>query len=132
MEEFLNKLNRGFFEKTLASENPALKIAITHKTCGVTKHRTVKEEEARESRENFEVTRVLRDAPSKFQEGRRWKKMDRRREFSQPTATEAPLVRQPANRQHRPEDGAMFGETLTYTNSRSRPTSPGNTYILPV
>ncbi|GJQ84757.1 hypothetical protein Trydic_g21158 [Trypoxylus dichotomus] len=37
LQEFLDKLNRGFFEK------PALKIAITQKTCGVTKHRTVTE-----------------------------------------------------------------------------------------
>ncbi|GJQ72963.1 hypothetical protein Trydic_g1604 [Trypoxylus dichotomus] len=43
LQEFLDELNRGFFEKTLASENPALKTATTQKTYGATKHRTVTE-----------------------------------------------------------------------------------------
>ncbi|GJQ65087.1 GNBP3 [Trypoxylus dichotomus] len=37
------KLNRSFFEKTFASEDPMLKITIIQKTCGTTKHRTVTE-----------------------------------------------------------------------------------------
>ncbi|GJQ73252.1 hypothetical protein Trydic_g13627 [Trypoxylus dichotomus] len=44
LQEFLDKLNRGFFEKILVIENPAEKTATTQKTYGTTKHRTVKEE----------------------------------------------------------------------------------------
>ncbi|GJQ70086.1 hypothetical protein Trydic_g22562 [Trypoxylus dichotomus] len=32
LKEFLDKLNRGIFEKTLASENPALKMTTAQKT----------------------------------------------------------------------------------------------------
>ncbi|GJQ69170.1 hypothetical protein Trydic_g6324 [Trypoxylus dichotomus] len=41
--EFLDKLNRDFFEQTLAREILALKIAIMQKTCGATNHRAVTE-----------------------------------------------------------------------------------------
>ncbi|GJQ71416.1 hypothetical protein Trydic_g11142 [Trypoxylus dichotomus] len=41
LQEFLDKLNSGFFEKTLASENPALQTATARRTYGATKHRTV-------------------------------------------------------------------------------------------
>ncbi|GJQ66725.1 hypothetical protein Trydic_g4670 [Trypoxylus dichotomus] len=44
LQEFLNKLKRGFFEKTLVQEKPALKTVTTQKTYEATKHRTVKEE----------------------------------------------------------------------------------------
>ncbi|GJQ74319.1 hypothetical protein Trydic_g21204 [Trypoxylus dichotomus] len=43
LEKFLDKLNRDFFEKTPASENPALKTAITQKIWETTKHGTVTE-----------------------------------------------------------------------------------------
>ncbi|GJQ74316.1 hypothetical protein Trydic_g21201 [Trypoxylus dichotomus] len=43
-QKFLDKLNKGFFEKILARKNPALKTATSQKTYGATKHRTVKEE----------------------------------------------------------------------------------------
>ncbi|GJQ87523.1 hypothetical protein Trydic_g10809 [Trypoxylus dichotomus] len=43
LQQFLVKLNRGFFAKTLASENLALKTATTQKTYGATKYRTVTE-----------------------------------------------------------------------------------------
>ncbi|GJQ73475.1 hypothetical protein Trydic_g13833 [Trypoxylus dichotomus] len=50
LENFLDKPNRDFFEKTLAGEKLALTAAITQKILGATKHRTVKEEEATNSR----------------------------------------------------------------------------------
>ncbi|GJQ65560.1 hypothetical protein Trydic_g7660 [Trypoxylus dichotomus] len=59
LDELLNKLNRGFFEKTLASENPALKIVITHETYRATNHRAVKEKEARKSRKDFKFNVFL-------------------------------------------------------------------------
>ncbi|GJQ69175.1 hypothetical protein Trydic_g6329 [Trypoxylus dichotomus] len=33
LEEFLDKLNEGFFEETLANENPSRKTAITQNIC---------------------------------------------------------------------------------------------------
>ncbi|GJQ83502.1 hypothetical protein Trydic_g19293 [Trypoxylus dichotomus] len=43
-------------------------------------HNVVKEEEARKSMKDFEDTRRYPDASSKFQDGRHWRKMERRRE----------------------------------------------------
>ncbi|GJQ77291.1 hypothetical protein Trydic_g20714 [Trypoxylus dichotomus] len=41
LEEFLDKLNRDFLEKTLSIENLSLKTVIIQKITGPTKHRTV-------------------------------------------------------------------------------------------
>ncbi|GJQ73717.1 hypothetical protein Trydic_g14051 [Trypoxylus dichotomus] len=43
LQEFLDKPNSEFFEKTLSSENPALRTATTQKIYGATEHRTVTE-----------------------------------------------------------------------------------------
>ncbi|GJQ70649.1 hypothetical protein Trydic_g23038 [Trypoxylus dichotomus] len=84
LQEFINKLNRGFFEISFVTENPPLKMAITQKTCAATKHRTVKEEEARKSMEDYGDTGRYPDGPNKLEEGKHWRKMNQRREV-QPT-----------------------------------------------
>ncbi|GJQ64892.1 hypothetical protein Trydic_g7065 [Trypoxylus dichotomus] len=61
-----------FSKKTLPSENPALKTAITQKIWEATKG----QEEVQS--EDFNHPIRYQEAPSKFQIGRHWKKMDRR------------------------------------------------------
>ncbi|GJQ87938.1 hypothetical protein Trydic_g1201 [Trypoxylus dichotomus] len=42
-KEFLDKLNRKYFEKVISSDSPAIQMATTQKISGRTKHRTVTE-----------------------------------------------------------------------------------------
>ncbi|GJQ72627.1 hypothetical protein Trydic_g1290 [Trypoxylus dichotomus] len=67
---------RGFFEKTVASENLALKMATTQDN---------KRRKTRKNTKDFEDARRHPDDPSKFQEGRYWRRTDRRRKSSQLT-----------------------------------------------